>query len=79
MRLFSKADENLLQQPLLQPCCVIPAGHIGCLQLDTAAVTVPLPLEAPCSDCKGGKGGPQTGSCNSGFSVVFSRGVSAPP
>lgn len=38
MRLFSGADENLVQQPLLQAlfCCVVPAGHVGCLQLDTA-------------------------------------------
>lgn len=38
MRLFTEADENLVQQPLLQALlrCVIPAGHIGCLQLDTA-------------------------------------------
>lgn len=38
MRLFSGADENVVQQPLLQAllCCVVPAGHIGCLQLDTA-------------------------------------------
>lgn len=30
------------------------AGHSN-------AVTAPLPLQAPCSDCQGGKGGPQTG------------------